>query len=319
MAQLEEDYPGVTFVYMTGHLEYGYESSIYPGNQMIRDFCIENNKVLYDFADIESHNPDGVYFPYADDDCDYFDGPGGTKLGNWALEWQSSHSEGLDWFDCYSPHSQPLNANLKAYAAWWLFAALGGWNDTTPIMINSFQGRWMGSGGVHLRWDIFSDESIVGFKIYRRVKGVSVSEVIHSGEILSPETFEYIDDNTQAGNTYVYTLSVVKEDLSEIQSQSIEIGTKIPSISLLQNYPNPFKTSTELVFQIPEPARIDLKVYNILGQEVVTLVDEVKPEGAHNITWDGRDASGQRLSSGIYFYRLKTDNFTQTRKMVLIQ
>ena len=130
MSQLEAEYPGVKFVYMTGHVDISDDADNKAANRMIRDFCAANDKILYDFADIEHYDPDGTYFEYVNDSCDYYDGPGGNLLGNWATEWQGSHTEGLDWYNCSSAHSQPLNANRKAYAAWWLWAALAGWNSS---------------------------------------------------------------------------------------------------------------------------------------------------------------------------------------------
>jgi hypothetical protein len=130
MVQLEADYPHVKFVYMTGHVNIWDDADNKAANQMIRDFCIANDKILYDFADIEHYDPDGTYFEYVNDNCDYYDGPGGNLLGNWATEWQNSHIQGTDWYDCSSAHSQPLNANRKAYAAWWLWASLAGWNSS---------------------------------------------------------------------------------------------------------------------------------------------------------------------------------------------
>ena len=133
MAQLENDYPNVTFVYMTGHVDHCDDADNKAANQMIRDHCLANGKVLYDFADIESYDPDGTYFEFPHDNCDYYESAGGSRLGNWATEWQNSHTEGVDWYSCSSAHSQPLNANRKAYAAWWLWARLGGWEGTaTP-------------------------------------------------------------------------------------------------------------------------------------------------------------------------------------------
>jgi len=128
MTQLEAEYPSVTFVYMTGHVDIWDDANNKAANQAIRDYCSANNKVLYDFADIEHYDPDGTYYEYVDDNCGYYDGPGGTELGNWATEWQDRHTEGVDWYSCTSAHSQPLNANRKAYAAWWLWARLGGWD-----------------------------------------------------------------------------------------------------------------------------------------------------------------------------------------------
>ncbi len=128
MAQLEQDYPGIAFIYMTGHVDHWDDSDNKAANQAIRDFCAANDKVLYDFADIESYDPDGTYFEFPSDNCDYYGSATGARLGNWATEWQTSHTEGVDWYNCSSAHSEPLNANRKAYAAWWLWARLAGWN-----------------------------------------------------------------------------------------------------------------------------------------------------------------------------------------------
>jgi hypothetical protein len=131
MQALEADFPGITFIYMTGHLDgTGENGTLAKNNKIIRDFCTGNGKVLFDFADIESYNPDGVYFgdKYANDACEY-DSDGDKKADrNWATEWQDRHVKGVDWFDCAAAHSQPVNANMKAYAAWWLMARLAGWD-----------------------------------------------------------------------------------------------------------------------------------------------------------------------------------------------
>ena len=129
MAQLEAEYPGVAFVYMTGHVDHWDDSNNKAANQMIRNFCMTNHKVLYDFADIESYDPDGIIYEFPHDNCDYYASATGSKLDNWARDWQNSHAEDDDWFNCSSAHSQPLNANRKAYAAWWLWAKLAGWGN----------------------------------------------------------------------------------------------------------------------------------------------------------------------------------------------
>jgi hypothetical protein len=127
MSKLEQDYPNVRFVYMTGHLDgSGLTGNLHMRNEQIRAYCRANSKVLYDFADMESWNPDGVYFgdKKPNDNCDYNDG---VRTGNWAEEWQNTHAKGVDWYECSAAHTKPLNANLKAYAAWWLWARLAGW------------------------------------------------------------------------------------------------------------------------------------------------------------------------------------------------
>lgn len=131
MSDLERDFPGVAFVYMTGHLDgSGLTGNLHVRNEQIRAYCRENGKILYDFEDIESYNPDGLYFGNRnpDDGCNYDTDGNGSRDGNWAREWQNAHTGGVDWFDCSAAHTEPLNANLKAYAAWWLWARIAGWD-----------------------------------------------------------------------------------------------------------------------------------------------------------------------------------------------
>jgi len=131
MTALENDYANVNFVYMTGHLDgTGLTGNLHLRNEQIRNYCKTNNKILFDFADIECYNPDGIYFgdKKPNDACAYDTNGDGSLDGNWAVEWQNSHTMGTDWYNCSSAHSQPLNANQKAYAAWWLWARLAGWD-----------------------------------------------------------------------------------------------------------------------------------------------------------------------------------------------
>lgn len=125
MNQLEIDYPDVTFVYMTGHLDgTGESGNLNVRNNQIRDYCAVNDKILFDFADIESYDPSGSYFldRGADDACDY-DG------GNWADEWCAAHPGECESCDC--AHSRCLNCQLKGKAFWWMMARLAGWNPGT--------------------------------------------------------------------------------------------------------------------------------------------------------------------------------------------
>ncbi len=155
MSGLERDFPNIKFVYMTGETTGGHWGSgtewahnHYLRCKQIRDYCIANNKILYDFADIESWDPDGVW--YGDKCCntegywdrnqdgtvDYDESSGGLnptnttiRASNWMLTWMDAHP--TLWYPCTNPappHTNALNANLKAYAAWALFARLAGWD-----------------------------------------------------------------------------------------------------------------------------------------------------------------------------------------------
>jgi hypothetical protein len=143
MSALEKDYPLVRFVYMTGTLDgTGLAGNLHIRNEQIRAYCRDSNKILYDFADIESYDPDGIYYgnKRPTDGCNYdFDNDGVTEASgdpalptggdkNWAIDWQNSHTVNVAWYNTPVAHTQPLNGNLKAYAAWHLWARIAGWD-----------------------------------------------------------------------------------------------------------------------------------------------------------------------------------------------
>ncbi|HEX3074765.1 MAG TPA: T9SS type A sorting domain-containing protein, partial [Ignavibacteriales bacterium] len=86
--------------------------------------------------------------------------------------------------------------------------------------------------------------------------------------------------------------------------------------SLSQNYPNPFNPSTTIKYSIAEAGKVELKIYNMLGQEITTLVNEMKNAGRHEVKFN---AAGMNLSSGVYIYRIKSGSFVQTKKLMLIK
>ena len=104
--------------------------------------------------------------------------------------------------------------------------------------------------------------------------------------------------------------------------EAVEDENAIPDeYSLSQNYPNPFNPTTTIAYSIKDQAHVSLKVYNVAGQLVRTLVNEQQTPQVENfrVTWDGRNDLGSSVSSGVYFYKLVTKNFSQTKKMVLLK
>ena len=147
MSELESDYPGIIFVYMTGHLN--SDGRYHTPNDYIRNYCALNNKWLFDFADIESYDPDGICYTVGSrsstDGCVYDFNMNGTVSHsddatptngdrNWASDWQDDHVRSgggvldADWYACGAAHSRSVNANMKAYAAWWLGCRLAVWD-----------------------------------------------------------------------------------------------------------------------------------------------------------------------------------------------
>jgi flagellar hook assembly protein FlgD len=91
------------------------------------------------------------------------------------------------------------------------------------------------------------------------------------------------------------------------------------SYNLAQNFPNPFNPSTSIRLDMKERGVVTLKIYNVAGELVRTLVNGVKDAGAYSLAWDGRNDSGSNVASGIYFYQMETKGFSETKKMVLLR
>ncbi len=150
--------------------------------------------------------------------------------------------------------------------------------------------------------------------------GAVVSNIVGSSRVVfGGFSFIYIRDNDNNG----------RMDRADFMYDVITFLQNTPSAptpvasgkvnSLQQNYPNPFNPQTTIAFSIKDRGLVTLKVYNVAGELVRTIADEQFTAGSHTKVWDGRNDAGQPVSSGVYFYKLVSNNFTQTKKMVLLK
>jgi hypothetical protein len=204
--------------------------------------------------------------------------------------------------------------------------------------------------GVFIEWDeafdaIYADQHwirIIGFHDldsgdvkpplytdYQRFQGLTITFYIESEAIEQICTIDTLIFS-RCFRLYFSCMHGVDDFIPVVQTGSITVGdgvgiddlTESPvpdKYRLSQNFPNPFNPDTRMEFQIPEPGHVSLEIYNIIGQKVKTLVSEYKSPGYYQVSWNGTNDYNQVVPSGIYFYRLDTGAYSETRKMVMLK
>ncbi|TES92857.1 MAG: T9SS type A sorting domain-containing protein [Candidatus Cloacimonadota bacterium] len=177
--------------------------------------------------------------------------------------------------------------------------------------------------GNHLYWTDFSMNE-KGYNLYRSDASDTTFARLNSMAIAE---IEYLDMYVRLGTTYQYKLGIKLEDNKELLIGPISLtaigGPDLPSkFSLRGCYPNPFSKTTMISFQCPvtgDKTEISLRIYDLSGRIVKTLVDEECRPGYYTAKWDGRDRTGKKVSSGIYFYRLNAGDFESVKKLILLK
>jgi len=188
-----------------------------------------------------------------------------------------------------------------------------------PVELNSFTADFNNSV-VKLEWETASEKNNLGFQIERsklnsqHLEWLNIGFVSGNGTTTKPHNYTFTDKNLPAGS-YKYRLKQIDYDGTFEYSDIVQVEVSPPKeFSLNQNYPNPFNPTTTIKFTISDLRFTILKVYDVLGREVATLVNEEKPPGSYEVEFDGTN-----LPSGVYFYRIKTGSFVKTRKMILLR
>jgi hypothetical protein len=195
------------------------------------------------------------------------------------------------------------------------------WNQAPlPVELSQFSAHINGTS-VKLDWRTETEVNDYGFGVERCMKkerGGETWETIGfvngNGNSNSPKNYFFEDTDLSYGK-YLYRLKEIDNDGQFEYSKIIEVDISIPDkFELSQNYPNPFNPETKIQFQLPYESEVSLKIYDILGSEIEELINESKQPGKYEV-----DFNASNLSSGTYFYRLHTENFTETKEMVLLK
>ena len=256
-------------------------------------------------------------------------------------------ASGVNWTDVATIHFDIANANGLASFVWITNSTFWGvydddnislWNigqfeDLSnyiiPVELVSFSASVIDNNSVQLKWITATELNNFGFEVERKlnVKGQTTDEwskigfVEGMGNSTSPVEYSFTDPTKYNSSKINYRLKIIDLDGTFSYSNVVEVMTISLSYELAQNYPNPFNPSTKISWQSPVSSHQTLKVYDVLGNEVATLVDEFKPAGIHEVVFNS-----ENLASGVYIYTLQMDattgsgqSFTETRKMVLLR
>lgn len=200
---------------------------------------------------------------------------------------------------------------------WGIINALSAINAiVVPVELTSFKADYV-NGKVELQWITASETNNYGFEIERKeITGnyQTIGFVSGSGSSTNRITYNYTDNNLNAA-VYIYRLKQIDLDGSYVYSNEVEVFiTSLNEYKLFQNYPNPFNPVTTLQFIIPEEGNVKITLYDMLGNEVKTLLNENVISGSYNLSVDGSD-----LSSGTYFVKMLTKSGQQVIKMSLLK
>jgi photosystem II stability/assembly factor-like uncharacterized protein len=218
---------------------------------------------------------------------------------------------------------------------------IGGWNgtilkyqsDIIPVELITFTATREGNE-VELRWATATETNNSGFAVermsipnskseFRNPNWTEIGFIQGSGTTTEAKAYSFVDEDVTKGN-HKYRLRQIDLDGSYTYSNEIEVEVDFSpeEFVLYQNYPNPFNPNTVISYQLSVTGNVILKVYDILGNEVVTLVNEEKQPGVYEVEFSAdvsHPGEVRNLASGIYFYRLHISGFIATRKMVLLR
>ena len=139
------------------------------------------------------------------------------------------------------------------------------------------------------------------------------------GEVTFYAAGNAANSNSLETGDFIYTTSLTVQAAGPVTGIE-ELGAPVPqTFALHGNFPNPFNPSTTLRYSLPAQAPVTLTVFDLLGREVVRLIDGPQPAGTHQAAWDGRDRNGQVVAGGVYLARLMTPGAASTRKMLLLK
>jgi hypothetical protein len=245
----------------------------------------------------------------------YLDGELNGLNENIFSAWRYNGSAWVDMGGSPSPASNYVEVSSISTWSDWTIAEAGG---ALPIQMASFVANVVRNNQVEVAWRTVSETNNYGFEIYRKRgdagEWAKVAFVEGHGTTLAPQSYTYVDAGLSFGK-YTYRIKQVDLDgkSETFPEMSVTVGVAPDKMVLEQNYPNPFNPSTLIEFVVPMSGHATMKVYNVLGQEVMTLFEGNAEAGKINTA----RFNASNLPSGLYFYTLSSAGQTETKRMLL--
>jgi hypothetical protein len=195
---------------------------------------------------------------------------------------------------------------------------------TAPVAVRlKSAGATVVDGDAVVQWETNFEDGVSGFQVARAEAEDGIfanvtKELIASHGAVAGSSYQFRDNSIRPNRTYWYKLVEVTSDGEGTEFGPYSVSFRVTN-TLEQNMPNPFNPMTTIKYSIAQDTDVSLMVYDVSGQRVRTLVDNHQRADVYKVTWDGINDSGQRVASGMYFYKLVAGKFVQTRKMVLLK
>lgn len=174
--------------------------------------------------------------------------------------------------------------------------------------------------GIEICWSISEAGPDCSFTVHRRNAGSrEYCELAGPVNAVAELSYSFKDQTCAAGGTYVYRVEATDKDGTSILFETEPVSAPVSALVLNQNYPNPFYPATTISFTLPAASHVTLSVFTVDGKRIACLADRVFDSGTSEIIWNGIDDTGNAVSGGIYYYRLRSSKTVITRKMVLLR
>lgn len=203
---------------------------------------------------------------------------------------------------------------------------------TLPVELSHFSATMTAENNVQLTWVSQTETNVLGYNVYRSDSddlnyALKISDLIEGTNTSTAQTYIYVDEELEQDGTYYYWLQSVDIDgtasyhgpASVVFSPGGQTGTPpIPLVTRLDNaYPNPFNPDTTIRYQLENPDKVKIDIYNLKGQIVRSFEQSHAAAGYYGVNWDGCDSSGKALPSGVYLYKMSSGSYKCAKKLVL--